>query len=469
MKNGNDKLTAALAAYEKERPVSTDAELEEALLSIMEKELGKEGSDVELIDAAADELTVLRGEDPARVRAEAEENAKKRFPAMKDRVASAKDNKRTKIRFALLAAALTAVIIALLALALGTGKAPAPTDPVDTDRARTTEAEPGGDPAPTDETATDVEPIPAETRATVLPPESGAGEDFHLIYDDIFLGKDAALPEAMPSNLPVFCDRYGNGQGGPTVDFTDEEEASLYEKARECVAEFFGEETAAGMTVSEGDVSAFGDVFILRCDFPDKPYELEENMHDAAIRLNGYSFVLPEDYISDEGPYVILNNEFVAHAVRYAGIVSPAAIRTCYEYYADGERRFEVRYLITDKIDPEYAEMNASVTLSMSTAGFWTVTVLEYRVMENVGEYAVIPYEEALDAARAHVKEHTGEDLPLAAATLTYVSREVWDGASSSVYRVPAYRFFFRGTEDGETAYGTVDVTATVFTPTVRK
>ena len=39
MINKRDKLDAALAAYEKEKPVSSDAQLEDALLSIIDSEL----------------------------------------------------------------------------------------------------------------------------------------------------------------------------------------------------------------------------------------------------------------------------------------------------------------------------------------------------------------------------------------------------------------------------------------------
>ena len=85
MINARDKLDAALAAYEKEKPVSSDAELEDALLSIIDAELGKENGDEDIVDAATDELLLLRNTDPEKIESEGARIGARRLSATEKR------------------------------------------------------------------------------------------------------------------------------------------------------------------------------------------------------------------------------------------------------------------------------------------------------------------------------------------------------------------------------------------------
>ena len=96
MINGSDKLDATLAAYEKEKPVSTDTELEDALISIIDAELGKENGDGEIVDAATDELLLLRGVDPEKAERDGDRIGSRRLAATEERTGIARLKKRAE-------------------------------------------------------------------------------------------------------------------------------------------------------------------------------------------------------------------------------------------------------------------------------------------------------------------------------------------------------------------------------------
>ena len=96
MINGRDKLNAALAAYEKEKPVSSDAELEDALLSIIDSELGKEDGDADIVDAATDELLLLRGSDPEKAERDGDRIGARRLSATEEKTGIARLKNRAE-------------------------------------------------------------------------------------------------------------------------------------------------------------------------------------------------------------------------------------------------------------------------------------------------------------------------------------------------------------------------------------
>ncbi len=468
----NEKLDAALAAYEKERPITNDAELEAALVSIIESDLKKEDCDKELVDAVADELLLLRGEDPGRVRAGADKRAEERFPEMMKTAGKEKARGRVKIGVALIAAAIAAVTAAVLfAFSFGVSSPPAAVgEPSDTAPAA---VEPTDTvPSVTESAPTVSEPVetePAEhggsgsyaadnSGASVLWPEGGAGVDFYLIYGGVEFGEGVAEADGLPSTLPVYYDRYGNGQGGPMVDFTDEEEASLYRKAHDDVAEFFGEETASNMLLTFELESEFGDVYLLIYSFTDGADGLSEDISGVTVTNDSFLLKVLADKIPEGDTDGVIENEYVAHALRYAGIKSPVA------YWTDKGGAYS-SYMITDDIAKGTSPARVEIVRMENHWNVW----IEQTGGEVVGEYSVIPYDDALSAARSFVKEQTGEDLPLAGTALIYEKRVAREGALGSAYIVPVYRFFFEGTENGTVRYGAVNVTAADFTPAVRR
>lgn len=112
-----DKLDAALAAYEKTNRITNDAELEEALREIASREIAKADGDVELVDLAAAELLILSGDDPDRVRLEADGTADARLSSVMTRTGAKDGKKSVRVRIGLLAAALVAVVVTLAVVA----------------------------------------------------------------------------------------------------------------------------------------------------------------------------------------------------------------------------------------------------------------------------------------------------------------------------------------------------------------
>ena len=132
------KLDAALAEYEKDAPVSGDANLIRALGALIDREIEKgEEGDADLIAQATDELILLRGEDPDAVRNEAEKLAEDRAKVIRSVAAAERRRKTALLRRIIPAAAAVALVAALaLALILGTNRpgtdSPTPAEPVET-------------------------------------------------------------------------------------------------------------------------------------------------------------------------------------------------------------------------------------------------------------------------------------------------------------------------------------------------
>ncbi len=275
--------------------------------------------------------------------------------------------------------------------------------------------------------------------------------------------------DQISQTFPVYNYKYGNGEGGPFISYTDEDVQGIKNSMRDSIKYFISEEASESIKISDYSLSVYDVPFILLSEFKiDNDYGITGTIGaiDRTTLLVGDSSISLEDVINGSD-----NAKIVNKCVEYMDIKDPQMICEK-EYDLSGEFACANIYVFSNDLDimkgDESPELKYISVYINDKGEMSSIHMFNKQLTSKLGEYEVMRYDDALNYIKdaygdqfAQVDESNIKAVRIYEYTFaTFDNESGYDGMG---YYEPCYRFFLGGKGENSDKYAVVDVRMTDF------